>query len=92
MADAPIDWAAEPFEVRHRMMDHHPRPLISSVRVDPNPRHWWLHIWNRGGKAGILCVNAADGEALLARLIPPIDQVRTAQPRLQDLLDPAGRA
>lgn len=47
------------------------RALISSVRVFRSPAHWEFHIWNRGGKAGVLTVDEKDGQALLDRLIPP---------------------
>lgn len=82
----------EPFEVRWQMDNGSVRPLISSIRVYPSPSHWRLHIWNRGGKAGELCVNAADGQAVIDRLIPHIDQVVGPAPMsLADLVDPEYR-
>lgn len=48
-----------------------PRPLVSSLRIEKNDRHWHIHIWNRGGKAGTICVNAADGPMFVDRLLPP---------------------
>lgn len=63
------------------------RSLVTSVRIDANPRHWWISIWNRGGKAGDLCVDAADGQAIVDRLIPPEHQSRTPNPA-----SPAGAA
>lgn len=56
------------------------RALVTSVRIDANPRHWWLGVWNRGGKAGDLCVNAADGQAVVDLLIPPADQSHSPHP------------
>lgn len=56
------------------------RTLITSVRIDANPRHWWISVWNRGGKAGDLCVNAEDGPAFVDRLIPPEHQSPTPAP------------
>lgn len=45
--------------------------LVSSVRVNESPSHHQFEVWNRGGKAGILVVNAADGPAFLNMLLPP---------------------
>lgn len=42
--------------------------VISSLRVEKNPQHWHIHIWNRGGKSGTICVNAEDGPLIVARL------------------------
>ncbi|MEE8551436.1 MAG: hypothetical protein V3T08_09325 [Gemmatimonadota bacterium] len=38
--------------------------LISSVRVEHGPGHDRVHIWNRGGKAGVLTVKKGDGDNL----------------------------
>lgn len=47
------------------------KPLISSIRVNSkNDRHWHISIWNRGGRAGTICVDAADGPAIIERLLP----------------------
>ncbi len=52
--------------------DEWPRPLISTVEVTEHPRHWRLRVWNRGGLAGELVVNADDGEQVLDRLLPRV--------------------
>lgn len=44
------------------------KDLISSVRVEPGPRHDRVHVWNRGGKAGVLVVDAGDGLDVSDRL------------------------
>lgn len=44
--------------------------LVSSVRIEMSPGHWHLHVYNRGGKAGVLCVNSTDGEKFLDMLLP----------------------
>lgn len=44
------------------------KPLISSVRLVPGPTHDIISVWNRGGLAGSLTVNAGDG-ALLKELL-----------------------
>lgn len=46
-----------------------PRPVITSIEVTKNPRHWRLRVWNRGGLAGELAVNAEDGQEFLNRLL-----------------------
>jgi hypothetical protein len=58
------------------------RAVISAIRIDANPRHWWIAVWNRGGKAGDLCVDAADGPAVVNALIPPRDQGERPHPEL----------
>lgn len=45
------------------------RPVISSILIEESPAHWRIHVWNRGGKAGVLCVNAEDGNAVVGRLM-----------------------
>jgi hypothetical protein len=62
--------------IRDTSDDPERRALITSLRVEANPRHWRITVWNRGGKAGTLTVNAADGPAVVDRLIPPERQVR----------------
>lgn len=43
--------------------------LISSVRIEPRgSQHAEIHVWNRGGKAGVLVVNAEDAQAVADRL------------------------
>lgn len=58
--------------------------VISSVRVEKNPRHWHLHIWNRGGKAGTLIVNAEDGPAIVDRLMASREQFTADATRALD--------
>ena len=43
--------------------------MISSIRLEENPRHDHLHIWNRGGKSGVLCVDHGDGLRIATRLL-----------------------
>ena len=45
-----------------------PDELISSIRIEMNDVHWRIHIWNKGGKAGTICVNATDGPEITKRL------------------------
>ena len=45
------------------------KDLISSVRVEHGPGHDHVHVWNRGGKAGILVVNKGEGDQIAARLL-----------------------
>jgi hypothetical protein len=56
------------------------RAIVTSVRIDANPRHWHLQVWNRGGLAGPLCVDATDGPTILDRLIPPAYQAFEPHP------------
>lgn len=44
--------------------------LVSSVRLEEEPGHDVLHVWNQGGKAGTLTVNKGDGALIAERLIP----------------------
>jgi hypothetical protein len=44
--------------------------LITTVRIDEGPGHDYVHVWNRGGKAGTLTVNKGDGWAVASRLLP----------------------
>ena len=44
------------------------KDLISSVRVELGPRHDRVHVWNRGGKAGVLVVDSGDGNEVADRL------------------------
>jgi hypothetical protein len=53
------------------LMPRQARSLITSVRVYRSPSHWRIAIWNRGGRAGELCVDAADGPGFLDLLLPP---------------------
>ncbi len=41
---------------------------ISSMRLEETPGHDLVHVWNHGGKAGILTVNKGDGQKLINRL------------------------
>lgn len=43
--------------------------LVSSVVVDIRGAHAHISVWNRGAKAGELCVNARDWEAIASRLL-----------------------
>ena len=45
------------------------KPLISSTRVEEGARHDRVHVWSRGGKAGVLVVEPGDGCAVSARLL-----------------------
>ena len=45
------------------------KPLISSTRVEEGARHDRVHVWNRGGKAGVLVVEPGDGNEVSARLL-----------------------
>lgn len=44
------------------------KDLISSVRVETGQRHDRVTVWNRGGSAGVLTVDAGDGNAVARRL------------------------
>jgi hypothetical protein len=43
--------------------------IISSVRCEKSERHWRITVWNRGGNAGTLCVNASDGPRVVDALL-----------------------
>lgn len=45
-------------------------PLITSIRVESLGTHAHLTVWTRGGNAGTLVVDAADGIPLALRLVP----------------------
>lgn len=47
-----------------------PGDLVSSVRYETRGSHSILVIWNRGGFAGTLTINAADLGGMLQRLMP----------------------
>ena len=51
------------------------RPVVTSVRVCRAGGHDHVHVWNRGGKAGVLVVDAGDGERIALRLFggQPVD-------------------
>lgn len=68
------------------------RALITSVRVQASPVHWTLSVWNRGGFAGGIVVNAEDGPAVLDRLLPPAQRSETPAPASPAGLMLAGRA
>lgn len=63
------------FTVRHDRADPASSVLISSIRVTRNPRHWMLTVWNRGGRAGDLTVDAKDGPAIVDSFIPQDNQI-----------------
>ena len=44
------------------------REVVTSVRIEENERHWRLTVFNRGGNAGTLTVDASDGPVIVARL------------------------
>ena len=44
------------------------KSIVSSVRVEEGPGHDQVHIWNRGGKAGMLTVDLGDGVRFARRL------------------------
>jgi len=44
------------------------REVVTSVRIEENERHWRLTVFNRGGNAGTLTVDANDGPVIVARL------------------------
>ncbi len=44
------------------------KDLISSVKVEHGSRHDRVHVWNRGGKAGVLVVDSGDGDTIADRL------------------------
>ena len=50
------------------------KDLISSVRVEPGPKHARLSVWNRGGLAGVLVVNAEDAKEIAARLLDHVPE------------------
>lgn len=56
------------------------RAIVTTLRVKKNPRHWQITVWNRGGQAGILTVDAADGQTVVNKLIPP--NIQTVQPEI----------
>lgn len=49
--------------------------IVSSVRVIPGATHDVVSVWNRGGLAGDLRVNAGDGEAFAALLLNAAEYV-----------------
>lgn len=53
--------------------------LITSVRVERAFGHDHVHVWNRGGKAGMLVVSEGDGERI-ARLLLPASVPEEPQP------------
>jgi hypothetical protein len=44
------------------------KKLVTSVRVETHGGHDHVHVWNRGGKAGVLIVTEGDGAQLEQRL------------------------
>ena len=52
---------------------------ITTVRVEKGPGHDYVHVWNRGGKAGTLTVTSGDGD-LIARRLLPFEDVKLATP------------
>lgn len=65
MADLPTqEWL---YVVRGGAPDRH---MVSSLRITKHLIHWHISVWNRGAAAGSLTVNASDGPALVAMLLP----------------------
>ena len=50
---------------------HH---LITSVRLEEGPGHDFVHVWNRGGKAGTLTVDKGDGMKFVDLLLDPANR------------------
>ena len=73
------DTATSERTVHHRDWQDGERPLISSVRIVPNFKHARLRIWNRGGCAGEIVVNAEDADAIVDRLLPPASRAVGAE-------------
>lgn len=48
------------------------KDLISSTRVEHGLGHDRVHVWNCGGKAGVLVVEKGDGDTIAARLKTPL--------------------
>jgi hypothetical protein len=44
------------------------RNIITSVKVEFGPTHDRVHVWNRGGKAGVLTVAHGDGARIAEML------------------------
>jgi hypothetical protein len=60
-------------EYKHPLRDH-PHTvkgdlLITTVRVEESPGHDYVHVWNRGGKAGTLVVSKGDGRRIATALL-----------------------
>lgn len=53
-----------------RHFNYDGKPLISSIRVQTLGGHTHIDVWNRGGKAGTLVVNAEDGDRVAELLLP----------------------
>lgn len=62
---------------------------VFAVRVDGrNPRHWHLSVYNRGGLAGALCVDADCGEELMKRIEgAELTRLREENQRLRQALE-----
>lgn len=43
--------------------------VVTRVRVEEGMRHDLVHIWNRGGKCGVLTIDKGDGEEIARRLL-----------------------
>jgi hypothetical protein len=56
------------------------RAIITTLCIKKGVRHWNITVWNRGGQAGILTVDAADGQTIVNKLIPP--NIQTVQPEI----------
>lgn len=44
--------------------------VITSVRVIESHSHDEVHVWNRGGKSGVLAVTKGDGHSVAKLLLP----------------------
>lgn len=49
---------------------------ITTVRVEEAPGHDYVHVWNRGGKAGELVVKKGDGIHIAHLLLPSLQHTR----------------
>jgi len=47
--------------------------LITTVKVEKVGGHEHVHIWNRGGKAGVLVVTEGDGALIEQRLLGAVE-------------------
>lgn len=54
----------------YRPTDRDPARVVSSVRIEHGVAHDQLHVWNRGGKTGVLVVNREDSAAIAELLVP----------------------
>ena len=60
--------AIDPKEKRPKKCPGWMNSLVSSIWIMKNPHHWRITVFNRGGNAGTLTVNADDGPDFVRRL------------------------